>query len=50
MTLDAWIGLYKLARMALLAGTLLAIALYLFAGSRRERLEAPARRALEEDG
>jgi hypothetical protein len=44
-----WIGLYKLARLAILAGTLLAIARWLYAGSRSERLEAPARRMLADD-
>ena len=49
MEAAAWFGLYKLARMALLAGVLLAIAVWLFTGSRGERLEAPARRMLEDD-
>jgi hypothetical protein len=44
-----WVGLYKLARLALLAGALGAIALWLFAASRKERLEAPARRMLLDD-
>jgi cbb3-type cytochrome oxidase subunit 3 len=44
-----WVGLYKLARLAILAGTLLAIALWLYSASRKERLEAPARRMLEDD-
>ena len=44
-----WIGLYKLARMALLAAALVAIGLYVFGRSRAERLEAPARRMLEDD-
>jgi hypothetical protein len=43
------VGLYKFARLALLALGLAALALWLFSGSRRERLEAPARRMLEED-
>jgi hypothetical protein len=44
-----WIGLYKLARLALLAGALVGIGVYLFAASRKERLEAPARRMLADD-
>jgi hypothetical protein len=44
-----WIGLYKLARLALLAGTLVAVARWLYAESRRERLEAPALRMLSDD-
>ena len=44
-----WVGLYKLARLAILAGTLTALALWLFAASRKERLEAPARRMLADD-
>jgi cbb3-type cytochrome oxidase subunit 3 len=42
-------GLYKLARLALLALGLAAIGVWLFSRSRRERLEAPARRMLEDD-
>jgi len=44
-----WVALYKFGRMALLALALLGITVYLFAPSRRERLEAPAHRMLEED-
>jgi hypothetical protein len=44
-----WIGLYKLARLALLAGTLVLIARWLYADARRERLEAPALRMLSDD-
>ena len=44
-----WIGLYKLARLALLAGLLVAIGRWLFEESRRERLEAPAQRMLLDD-
>jgi cbb3-type cytochrome oxidase subunit 3 len=46
--MDEWSGLYKLARLGVLAFTLLAIAIYLYWPSRRERLEAPARRMLED--
>lgn len=44
-----WAGLYKFGRLAALALTLAGIAIWLFARSRAERLEAPARRMLEED-
>lgn len=44
-----WVALYKLGRLAFLAIALVAIAIYLFSRKRKERLEAPARRMLEED-
>ena len=44
-----WAALYKLARLALLAGALLGIAFWLWRPSQRERLEAPARRMLDEE-
>jgi hypothetical protein len=44
-----WVALYKLFRLAYLAGTLVLVARWLFAESRRERLEAPARRMLSDD-
>jgi hypothetical protein len=44
-----WVALYKLARLAFLAGTLVGIGRWLFAESRRERLEAPAQRMLLDD-
>jgi cbb3-type cytochrome oxidase subunit 3 len=44
-----WAGLYKLARLGLLALALVAIAIWLFARHRKEELEAPARRMLEDD-
>jgi len=47
--MEEWAGLYKLARLALLVGALGAIAIHLFRGSHKERLEEPARRMLEED-
>ena len=47
--MDDWAGLYKFGRLALLAFALVGIAIYLFRESRKERLEAPARRMLEED-
>jgi hypothetical protein len=40
-----WIGVYKLARLALLAGVLAFIAVYLW---RRPELERPAQRMLED--
>ncbi len=47
--MEDWAGLYKFLRLAVLALALLAIAVYLFWPSRRQRLEEPARRMLEED-
>jgi hypothetical protein len=44
-----WVALYKLGRLALLAVTLLAIALYVASPARRARLEEPALRMLEEE-
>jgi len=44
-----WVALYKFGRLAFLAIALVGIAIYLFTGSRKERLEAPALRMLEED-
>ena len=49
MTTDEWIGLYKLARLAIFAIAIAAIAVWAFAGKRKERLEEPARRMLEDD-
>lgn len=47
--MDDWVGLYKFGRLALLALVLVGITIYLFGKSRKERLEAPAQRMLEED-
>jgi cbb3-type cytochrome oxidase subunit 3 len=47
--MEDWIGLYKFGRLALLALSLVGITIYLFGRSRKERLEAPALRMLEED-
>jgi len=47
--MEDWAALYKLGRLALLAAILVGIAIYLYTGSRKERLEEPARRMLEED-
>jgi hypothetical protein len=44
-----WVWIYKFARQALLFTALAGIALYLYWPQHRERLEAPARRMLEED-
>lgn len=46
---EDWAGLYKFARLALLAAALVGIAVYLFSGSRRERLEEPAHRMMKEN-
>lgn len=42
-------ALYKLGRLAFLALVLVGIGVYVYSGSRKERLEEPARRMLEED-
>lgn len=47
--MEDWAAIYKFARLAFLALCLVGIAVYLFTGSRRERLEKPARRMLEDD-
>jgi len=47
--MEDWAALYKIARLAVLALGLLGIAIYLYTGSRKERLERPARRMLEDD-
>lgn len=49
MSAEEWVGLYKLGRLALFAIVLVGIAVWAFSGSRKERLEEPARRMLEED-
>ena len=46
--MEDWAGFYKLARLAVLALTLVGISIYLFRPGQRERFEAPARRMLEE--
>jgi len=46
---EDWTSIYKLARLAFLAITLTGLALYIYHPSRRSRLEAPARRMLEDD-
>jgi hypothetical protein len=47
--MEDWAAVYKFARLALLALALAGIAAYLWSGSRRERLEKPAHRMLEDD-
>ena len=47
--MDEWAGLYKFARLGVLALTLIGIAIWLFRPSAKERLEAPARRMLDGD-
>jgi len=47
--MDDWAGLYKFARLAVLALVLIGIALYLFNPRRKRQLEEPARRMLEDD-
>lgn len=47
--MDEWAGLYKLARLGLLALTLVGIAIWLYRPSEAKRLEAPALRMLEDD-
>jgi hypothetical protein len=44
-----WVALYKFGRLAVLALVLAGIAIYLASPRRRERLEEPARRMLEEE-
>jgi cbb3-type cytochrome oxidase subunit 3 len=48
--MEDWAALYKLARLAVLALVLGGIALWLYRPGRKDRLEEPARRMLEEDG
>ena len=47
--MEEWAAIYKFAREALLALLFVGIAIWLYSGSRKERLEAPARRMLEDD-
>lgn len=47
--MEDWVGVYKFARLAILALALCGIAFHLYRAENRERYEAPARRMLEED-
>jgi hypothetical protein len=47
---EDWIALYKLGRLALLVLALAGIATWAFSRSRKERLEEPARRMMEDGG
>jgi cbb3-type cytochrome oxidase subunit 3 len=47
--MEDWMALYKLGRLAFLALALLAIALWLYHPGRKQRLEEPARRMLEDE-
>jgi hypothetical protein len=47
--MEDWAALYKLSRLGFLALTLAGIAIYLYTGGRRDRLEEPALRMLQED-
>ena len=47
--MEEWAGIYKLARLGFLALTLLGIAIYLYSPGRKQRLEEPALRMLEDD-
>lgn len=44
-----WVAIYKFARLAVLAMALVGITVWVFRRSQKERLEAPARRMLEDD-
>jgi hypothetical protein len=47
--MEDWAGIYKFARLALLALGLVAIAIYVYDPRRARRLEEPAIRMLEDD-
>jgi cbb3-type cytochrome oxidase subunit 3 len=47
--MEEWAGLYKFARLALLAVALIGIAVWIYRPSQKDRLEAPARRMLEDE-
>jgi len=47
--MEDFAALYKFGREALIAAAFIGIAIWLFSGSRKERLEAPAQRMLEDD-
>ena len=47
--MEEWAWLYKLGRLAVLAAALVGIGLWLYGGRRKEHLEEPARRMIEDD-
>ena len=47
--MEDWAGIYKFARLAVLALSLVGIAIYIYSPVRAERLERPALRMLEDD-
>jgi len=47
--MEDWAGVYKFARLAFLALSLLGIGIWLYWPSRKERMEAPALRMLRDD-
>lgn len=47
--MEEWAGIYKFARLAALALALLGIAIWLYRPARKQALEAPAQRMLEDD-
>lgn len=46
---EEWVALYKLGRLGLLALALLGIVVWAFSRKRKQRLEEPARRMLEDE-
>lgn len=46
---EDWVAIYKFGRLALLAVILVAIGAWVYWPTRKQRLEEPARRMLEED-
>jgi cbb3-type cytochrome oxidase subunit 3 len=44
-----WIAVYKFGRLAVLALALVGITVWVFSKERKDRLEEPARRMLEDD-
>jgi cbb3-type cytochrome oxidase subunit 3 len=49
MNAEDWVAIYKIARLGLLALALVGIVVWVYSRSRKERLEEPARRMLEDD-
>jgi cbb3-type cytochrome oxidase subunit 3 len=47
--MDDWAGIYKFARLAFLALSLLGIGIWLYWPSHKDRMEEPARRMLRDD-